>query len=772
MGRFYAKDGQFWLNNKPQFIQAGEFHYFRTPQDQWRHRLDLLKAAGFNAVACYIPWLWHQLDEDVSDFDGHSHPMRNLKGFLDLADEMGLLIIARPGPYINAETTNEGIPPWVFRKYPQVAFISQADEAQNIVSYMHPDFINCVKKWYKAVYEVLTPRQITHSGKIILIQLDNEMGMMPWVRNIMDTNPDTISRFSVYLKTTYGKHLSSRYPAENLTDFIRKTILHPGELYGEKIVEDYKLFYRNYLHEYTTFLWSEAKSCGLDVLPVINIHGFANGGKTFPIGISQLISVMRMDGMISATDVYPGAIGEGSFHQLLLVNEMTKALQYQEQPLFSIEFQAGGNQDFSNGQSSLYDLHSRLCISSGMRAINHYLFCDGENHPVLSSVKRHDWGHPVRKDGSLRKHYFRYPKLSKVLSSYGTDLILSSPETVTTIGFLLDYFMTEVNNKFSQEAANIITHQREVVLFDMIARGLSLTHRYFNAVEISSSDLDVTRIPLIWVMMEKQCNADTQQKLVDYVNQGGKLILAGRMCVEDFNGAECTILRDAIGINQINGDLPFVSSLINVLNYQDVPVSFLETYSGKFDEVFATRENGDIAGFIKFMGKGKVMMFGAAMAANTMDDLDIVHQMAMKMDCPSPFILSNWADVRLSRGENGSFLFINNYQDDLVETTIEYKEEVMFGGNSVLLPARSGLILPIDWRLNKDVNIHYVTSEIVEIVDDGSTIIIKTAQDEFFAEITLQGYRCEQSSTIKQDDGIQRIKLHGKEGVIVLRKAG
>jgi beta-galactosidase len=336
----------------------------------------------------------------------------------------------------------------------------------------------------------------------------------------------------------------------------------------------------------------------------------------------------------------------------------------------------------------------------------------------------------------------------------------------------LDYFMTEVNNKFSQEAANIITHQREIVLFDMIARGLSLTHRYFNAVEINSGDLDVTRIPLIWVMMEKQCNADTQQKLVDYVNQGGKLILAGRMCVEDFNGAECTILRDAIGINQINGDLPFVSSLINVLNYQDVPVSFLETYSGKFDEVFATRENGDIAGFIKFMGKGKVMMFGAAMAANTLDDLDIVHQMAMKMDCPSPFILSNWADVRLSRGENGSFLFINNYQDDLVETTIEYKEEVMFGGNSVLLPARSGLILPIDWRLNKDVKIHYVTSEIVEIADDGSTIIIKTAQDEFFAEITLQGYRCEQSSTVKKTAETQRIRTHGKDGVIVLRKAG
>jgi len=50
MKQFYVKDGQFWLDDAPLFIHAGEFHYFRTPADQWAHRLGLLKAAGFNAV--------------------------------------------------------------------------------------------------------------------------------------------------------------------------------------------------------------------------------------------------------------------------------------------------------------------------------------------------------------------------------------------------------------------------------------------------------------------------------------------------------------------------------------------------------------------------------------------------------------------------------------------------------------------------------------------------------------------------------------------------
>jgi len=94
----------------------------------------------------------------------------------------------------------------------------------------------------------------------------------------------------------------------------------------------------------------------MDVLPVINIHGFGNGGKTFPIGISQLIDVMSLDSMISATDVYPIFIGEGNLRQLLLVNEMTRALHYKEQALFSIEFQAGGIMILA-----VDSLHSSIC---------------------------------------------------------------------------------------------------------------------------------------------------------------------------------------------------------------------------------------------------------------------------------------------------------------------------------------------------------------------------------------------------------------------------
>lgn len=769
MATFYAKEGQFWLNDQPLFIQAGEFHYFRTPADQWAHRLGLLQDAGFNTAAAYIPWLWHQPEPGISDVDGATHRMRDLAGFLDLAAEMGFWIIARPGPYIMAETINEGIPPWVFSQHPQAAFVGQDGAAQNVASYLHPDFLKCVDQWYEAVFAVLSPRQITRGGRILMMQLDNEMGMIQWVRNLVDTNPDTLARFAAYLTETYGERLPRRYPADNLTDFLRQQITQPQPPHAAPMLEDYRRFYRTYLREYASFLWERAAAFGMDVPPVVNIHGFGNGGKTFPIGLSQLVDVMEMDGMISATNVYPLFIGEGNFHQLVMVNEMTKALQNPQQPLFSIEFQSGGNQDFSGVQSSLYDLHSRLCISCGMRAINHYSFFAGENDPILSPVKRHDWGPPVRKDGTLRRHYARYPRLSRALAAYGDDLVRSQPRTVTTIGFLLDGYMTEVNNDFTRPAADILIHQRDVILFDFLARGLALTHRPFDALELTRARLDVGRTPVLWVMMEKQCDASVQQKLVEYVYRGGRLILVGRMCDETFDHTPCTVLKDTIGIHSASGDAPFTPAIIQAFDQRDVPAAFVETYSGAFDAVFATSADGLPVGFIKQIGGGQVMVFGAALAANTLDELGILHQMANRMDCQPLFRLSDWTDVRLSEGENGSFLFVNNYQDDPIETTIAAAGVPLLGGYALRLPARRGLILPLEWRLQLGIVIHYLTAEITAVIDDGTRLTIRTDPPEFHAEVSLTGWRCDDSLIVEWIDS-QRLALHGKDGVIELAR--
>ncbi len=766
---FQIHSQQFWYDGRPLLLQAGEFHYFRSPVEAWPQRLALLQQAGFNAVASYIPWLWHEFEPGQADLTGRTHPQRNLTGFLDLAAEMGLWVIARPGPYIMAETINEGIPPWFFERYPQAAVVDQRGRTQNIASYLHPDFLTAVREWYRVVFEALSPRQVTRGGKILLIQLDNEMGMPHWARGLFDLNPHTLARFADFLAQTDPADLPRRYPAADLPAFLKEALSDPASPFGARAAADYRRFYRAYLREYAAFLYRTAQECGMEVLPVVNIHGFANGGKTFPIGLSQLVEVMESPHFISATDVYPLRIGEDNFHQLLLVNEMTKALQNPAQPLFSIEFQAGGNPDFGGGQSSFYDLHARLCLSCGMRGINHYLFFDGENHPLLSPVRRHDWGHPVRKDGSLRRHYHRYPRLSRVLAAYGDDLLLARPRTVTRLAFLLDDYMNEVSHPQEKEWVEEITHQRETIGFDQIGRGLALTHRPFDAVEISRAPVDVETSPSLWMMIERGCPPEVQQKLIGYAESGGRLILIGRLPVEDVEGRPAPLKR-ALGIRAVRPRPPYAVHEIAIFDDPHVPVTFLETYDGEFDEVFASAGDGEAVGLVKSVGRGRVMLLGAALPANTLEDVAVVDRMAQNMGIPRLFEVEEWLDLRLSEGENGSFLFVNNYQDDPVETKIRLNGETLFGGRPLRVEARRGLILPLAWRLGEGVILHSLTAEVSEAARGADEILLRLSPERFCAELSLpDGWVVEGAQPAEQRGAAGRMLVEG-EGTLRLRR--
>src|ERR1051325_8389649 len=82
------------------FVWSGEFHPFRLPSPSlWRDVLQKLKANGYSAVSMYFDWGYHSPRRGVYDFTG----VRDMDQALSLAQEVGLYVIARPGPYINAE---------------------------------------------------------------------------------------------------------------------------------------------------------------------------------------------------------------------------------------------------------------------------------------------------------------------------------------------------------------------------------------------------------------------------------------------------------------------------------------------------------------------------------------------------------------------------------------------------------------------------------------------------------------------------------------------
>ncbi|KAF9465547.1 glycoside hydrolase family 35 protein [Collybia nuda] len=98
------------LDGKRVMFFSGEFHPFRLPAPElWRDVLEKFKAAGFNGVSVYWHWGLSAPNSTVVSFTQHN----DLAKFYQTAKDVGVLVVVRPGPYVNAETAGGGIPGWV-----------------------------------------------------------------------------------------------------------------------------------------------------------------------------------------------------------------------------------------------------------------------------------------------------------------------------------------------------------------------------------------------------------------------------------------------------------------------------------------------------------------------------------------------------------------------------------------------------------------------------------------------------------------------------------
>ncbi|HLL68281.1 MAG TPA: beta-galactosidase [Micromonosporaceae bacterium] len=174
----------FSIDGERMYLWAGEFHPWRLPSpDLWRDVLQKMKSGGYNAVSVYFHWGFHSPQRGVYDFTG----VRDMDRFLDIAEEVGIYVIARPGPYINAETDAGGLPSWLTN--------SPARERSN-----EADYLAAVDEWLDAINPIIARHQLTNgTGTVILYQNENEFG---------STDPGAVA---------YMQHLQDRARADGIT---------------------------------------------------------------------------------------------------------------------------------------------------------------------------------------------------------------------------------------------------------------------------------------------------------------------------------------------------------------------------------------------------------------------------------------------------------------------------------------------------------------------------------------------------------------------------
>lgn len=157
---FSIGQDDFLLDGKPHRILSGALHYFRVHPDQWADRIRKARQMGLNTIETYVAWNMHAPKQGTFDTTGQL----DLGRFLDLVAAEGMHAIVRPGPYICAEWDNGGLPAWLFSAGNPV--IRSSDRT----------YMNLVRRYMEQLAPILVPRQISHGGPIVLIQVENEYG--------------------------------------------------------------------------------------------------------------------------------------------------------------------------------------------------------------------------------------------------------------------------------------------------------------------------------------------------------------------------------------------------------------------------------------------------------------------------------------------------------------------------------------------------------------------------------------------------------------------
>ncbi len=159
-GSLVVTNGQFRLDGQPFQIVAGEMHYARVPREYWVDRMKKARAMGLNAISTYVFWNLHEPQPGKFQFDGQ----RDIAAFVRAAQQEGLKVILKPGPYVCAEWDLGGLPSWLLADPP--AKLRSTDER----------FQEAMSRYLKRLGREVAGLQASQGGPIILVQIENEYG--------------------------------------------------------------------------------------------------------------------------------------------------------------------------------------------------------------------------------------------------------------------------------------------------------------------------------------------------------------------------------------------------------------------------------------------------------------------------------------------------------------------------------------------------------------------------------------------------------------------
>ncbi|ETS78462.1 beta-galactosidase A [Pestalotiopsis fici W106-1] len=138
-------------------VMSGELHPWRLVPSLYDDVFQKIKALGFNCVSFYV--MWALVEPAPGNFTATG--VFAYEPFLEAASRAGIYLIARPGPYINAEVSFGGYPGWMQRVNGQLRT-------------RNPEYLAATDNYIAQIGAIIAKAQITNDGPVILYQPENE----------------------------------------------------------------------------------------------------------------------------------------------------------------------------------------------------------------------------------------------------------------------------------------------------------------------------------------------------------------------------------------------------------------------------------------------------------------------------------------------------------------------------------------------------------------------------------------------------------------------